>query len=331
MKEKNIARYSKVFLVINTSFFGDTILTNELCRNIKKNEPQALVVFVANKPFADVARHMDSVDAVWVYDKRGEHKGIKGIYRFWKQHRGAYRIDVSFVIYGNERGILLSKLLGAKKIYSDQNRLPFSLLVDNDKLDYGNIVHIEDKNAYLYESYSQKPFDVMRMVYHVPQEAKAAVEPFLRDKKNLIAINPVTKRIEKDLRVDMVTELIDRLCRENMTPIILGVGADGRRYWESLPERTKKLAVNTVDRFTISELAAVLEACDALVTADTGTLHLALALDVPTVAVYYENAPQWLAKWAPRSIYRHRLIADGDYRAEIVWSNLSDLLKENAE
>lgn len=328
MKEKNIANSPKTFLVINTSFFGDTILTDELCRNIKKQEPHALVIFMVNKPFAEVARHMDGVDVVWVYDKRGEHKGIKGIYRFWQQHRGQYQIDVSFVIYGNERGIVLSKWLGAKKIYSDKDGFPMNLLVDNGKIDYGNLVHIEDKNAYLYELYRQKPFEELKMKYHVPTEARRAVASFLAGKKNLIAINPVTKRVEKDLRSDMVVELVDELTAAGMTPIVLGAGADGVRYWKQLPTRTQELAINTIDRFTIPELGAVLKACDALITADTGTLHLALALDVPTVAVYYENRPEWLAKWAPKAIYRHRLVADGDWSAQTILANLLDLLKE---
>ncbi len=327
---KQTVANKKVFLVVSTSFFGDTILTDELCRNIKYYEPNSWVIVMANKPFVDVARYMDGVDEVWCCDKRGEHKKIKGIRRFVQEHKNRYEIEASFIIYGNERGIIISKLLGAKKIYSDRMKFPIKLCLANGRIDYGDLSHIEDKNAYLYSLYSQQPVKELKMCYRVPQEAKRVVDDFLAGRQKLIGINPVTKRVEKDLRVDMVVELVDKIHAAGMTPVLLGAGADGVRYRDSLPERTQKLLLDTVNRFTIPELGAMLERCDGIVTADTGTLHLALSLDVPVVAVYYENDPAWLAKWAPKPIYRHRLVADGDWSADAVWANLTNLLKECA-
>lgn len=105
----------KTFLVYNTSYFGDTILTDALCRNLKRLYPESRLVFVSNKPFTDISRYMDGVDEVWTYDKWGIHKGLAGWYKFYKEHKNQHVFDAAFVIYGNERGILLSKFLGAKK------------------------------------------------------------------------------------------------------------------------------------------------------------------------------------------------------------------------
>lgn len=58
----------KTFLVYNTSYFGDTILTDALCRNLKRLYPESRLVFVSNKPFTDISRYMDGVDEVWTYD-----------------------------------------------------------------------------------------------------------------------------------------------------------------------------------------------------------------------------------------------------------------------
>lgn len=64
----------KTFLVYNTSFFGDMILTNPLCRQLKRVYPHSHLVFISDKTYADVARYMDGVDEVWIYDK---HKNTK--------------------------------------------------------------------------------------------------------------------------------------------------------------------------------------------------------------------------------------------------------------
>lgn len=60
----------KFFLVINTAYFGDTILTDALVRNIKTQFTDSYIVFVANKQFFEVARYMDGVDETWAYDKK---------------------------------------------------------------------------------------------------------------------------------------------------------------------------------------------------------------------------------------------------------------------
>ena len=190
----------KTFLVYNTSYFGDTILTDGLCRNLKRIYPDSRLIFVANKPFADVARYMDGIDEVWIYDKWDKHKGIHGWYTFYKEHKNRYSFDASFVIYGNERGIILSKLLGAKKIYADNRHGYVRLFLDNGKINYGSWIHIQDKHAYLSELYSDLPMESMPIKYHVPEESFRYVDTVLLKNisKPVIAINPVTKRKEKD-------------------------------------------------------------------------------------------------------------------------------------
>ena len=97
----------KTFLVYNTSYFGDTILTDALCRNLKR--------------------------------------------LYYKEHKNQYVFDAAFVIYGNERGILLSKFLGAKKIYADNRHAIVRLLLSNGKINYGKWIHVQDRHAYLAE------------------------------------------------------------------------------------------------------------------------------------------------------------------------------------
>ena len=72
-----------------------------------------------------------------------------------------------FVIYGNERGILLSKFLGAKKIYADNRHAIVRLLLSNGKINYGKWIHVQDRHAYLAELYAGKPMESMKIRYHV--------------------------------------------------------------------------------------------------------------------------------------------------------------------
>jgi heptosyltransferase-2 len=50
--------------------------------------------------------------------------------------------------------------------------------------------------------------------------------------------------------------------------------------------------IDTTGRLSLGETAALIEACDLFVTNDTGPMHLAFALDVPTVAIFGPTDPR---------------------------------------
>ena len=60
----------KVFLVFNTACFGDVLLCNPLCQNIKNIWPNSKVIFICDKNFKDVAKYQKGVDDVVIYDKK---------------------------------------------------------------------------------------------------------------------------------------------------------------------------------------------------------------------------------------------------------------------
>ena len=72
----------KTFLVINLSCFGDILLTNSLCQNIKILYPNSKVIFCVDKPFEEVAKYQKDVDEVMVFDKRGKDKGLINLAKY---------------------------------------------------------------------------------------------------------------------------------------------------------------------------------------------------------------------------------------------------------
>ena len=319
----------KTFLVYNTSFFGDMILTNPLCRQLKRVYPHSHLVFISDKTYADVARYMDGVDEVWIYDKHKKHKGIIGFYNFYKEHKNAYSFDAAFIIYGNERGIFLSKLLGAKKIYADSTHKYVHRLLDNPPINYGKWYQIQDQNTYLAELYTQVPTESLPMKYHVPEEAFAYVDSILLKDihKPIVALNPITKNKEKDLKRDMLIPLIELITKASMMPVIIGTGKELESYYESLPEHTKEKTLNLINKTTVPQLAAFLKRTKVLISADTGTAHFALALDVPVVDIFYRKNKESLRIWAPKNFYRHKVLSAGDdFSAENLWKNALELI-----
>ena len=66
--------------------------------------------------------------------------------------------------------------------------------------------------------------------------------------------------------------------------------------------------INLVDKTSISELGALLTKCKCLISVDTGTMHLGLAVNVPTVCLFYISTQEHLNAWAPTKIYNCKVI-----------------------
>ncbi|BDQ33020.1 glycosyltransferase family 9 protein [Pseudodesulfovibrio portus] len=80
--------------------------------------------------------------------------------------------------------------------------------------------------------------------------------------------------------------------REGLVPVLLGTKAEaplGERFAAAVDFPL----VNLIGRTSLTGLAGVLVRCRALVTNDTGTMHLAAGLGVPTCAVFLATAQPW--------------------------------------
>lgn len=320
----------KNFLVMNTSFFGDTLLSGPLCQALKAAYPESYLYFVANAPFADAARYMQGVDAVLPYDKKKQHKGIGGAWRFYKAIREKLPpIDAAFVIYGNERNIILAKLLGAAEIYSDNNGLIRGLLT-NGKISYGQLTHVQDKNLFLSTLYTKAAFEALPMRYIPPVTAMEKAAVLLREQgiiptAGLTAVCTTSKRAEKDMPVLECGRLINLLRESGRIPLLVGAGEVAEQYRDVLRKQVGTAFVDFTGRTSIPVLAAVLQKCTGLISVDTGTLHLGLSVGVPTVAVYYLNEPAHLAAWAPKKLYTHILMTEPEISAAAMLAQLQKI------
>lgn len=122
------------FVIINSYFIGDILLTNSLVQNIKRLFPDSKVVSLTSPKLVDIAKYQEGVDDVIVWDRKGEHKSFINMLKFaWEfPYKDIY---ACFPIYGLDRPVMLSRLLGAKYVLAPRNGF-FSKFLRNSKYKY---------------------------------------------------------------------------------------------------------------------------------------------------------------------------------------------------
>lgn len=318
--------YKKVFLVINLSYFGDVLLTNSLCQNIKLNYPDSKIVFLVNKPFEEAAKYQKDVDEVLVFDKNGEHKGLFGLFRFVKNCKYKNNIYASFIIYGNDRGILLSYLLNAKKrVAGFESNLKFLL---TDLFYHDKQVYVQDINSGFISVLTNKKAEIVPIRYNSNVDDDFCKQFYNQYKNNeIIGLCCVSKQKAKDMPLETAAKIIQMANDDNKTVLLFGAGSECRVFADALKKRGCLNFVDLTNVTTISQLAWIMNMCQSVISVDTGTMHLACAVGVPVTAVFYK--PETTKQWAPReNLYKSVVVCD-DYSAENIYKKSQMILRND--
>lgn len=284
---------NKTFLIFNTACFGDVLLCNSLIQNIKLIYPSSKVIFIVDKPFFEAAKYQKGVDEVVVFDKKGKHKGIFGLFKFIKEFefKNAF---VSIVTYKNERNRLISKLLGAK------------FIVEAKKCD--NKTKMQFAILNLLKEITNKPLKNLPLIYETEDDIPLKFKDLISKNKKYITLCTLTKQKYKDMPEDTAIELIKKINQTDYKVIFTGKGDLAKEYSKKL----KEAGCNFIDlqnQTTILELAKVIKNSKCLISVDTGTMHLGYSSSIPVVAVFYEQNVSQI--WAPdEKLYKSILIED---------------------
>ena len=323
------SKNQEIFLIINLSYFGDVLLTNTLCQNIKLNYPDSKVVLLTDKPFYEAAKYQYCVDEAIYFDKKGENKGLLGLLKFVIGCKYKNKIYASFIMYDNERGILISTLLNSRKRISGPNKIFKWLLTDIHWERKNELVHMQDINGDFIRTLTGKNGEILPIKYQPNQENDELIEKIKKQfsEKEIIGLCTVSKQKAKDMPVDTAIEIINKLASQDKTVFYFGAGKECRDYANELKKRGCRNFVDLTNVTTISQLAGIMQICKAVISIDTGTMHLSYATGVPTVCIFYKT--EMIEKWAPRkSLYPHTIIIDKNYTAENICNKTIELINK---
>ncbi len=298
----------KTFLVFNTACFGDVLLCNPLCQNIKKIFPESKVIFVCNKNFKDAAIYQKCVDEIIVYDKKGEHKGFWGLIKFIKyfKYKKPY---ASFITYKNEQNFLVAKLL--------KSRFVFMGGLNKD------VIATQLKHIKLLQPLTNKKIINLPMKYDLPVDIKNQAKEFLGDKEYIV-LSATSKREAKNIPVSTSIELIQEINRKtNLKVVFVGAGESALKYSKDLKQAGCEF-VDLINKTSIPELGAVLKESKCLISVDTGTLHFGCSLNVAAVAVFFED--DHVPLWAPNPELYNSILVDKQQSAENIFKALKTMI-----
>ena len=281
------------YVIYQTAFIGDIILATSMVKTIRDIDTYAGIFFVTTPVGKEILLNNDNIEEVIVYDKRSRDKGITGIINIANEIKrrttGSETIFIS--PHRFTRASVVGVLSGSKKRIGFSNS-SLSFLYNRD-VPYRFGIHEVERN-----------FELLRAVFDdIGNRNPGRPELFPTDEdyskvremvysqtgadRRIVSIAPGSVWPTKRWPFERFHQLILLLRNKGIYVILLG-GKEDQQMCESL---SGDCALNLAGRLSILESAAAISLSKAVVTNDSAPLHIASAMNIPTIAIFGATTP----------------------------------------
>ncbi len=282
------------YIIFQTAFLGDIILSASMIKTIKQLDPQGKIIFITTPAGKTILHNDKRIHKIIVYDKQARDKGIIALMRKVKEVKKITAGDESVFISPHRflRASLFGYLSGAK-IRAGFKVSSLSFLY-NRRVSYRFGIHEVYRNfgllrAVFGDRLMNNTADRPELFPHEDdyERVKNIIYNFFLPVNKILAIAPGSVWSTKRWPYENFKELIQMLRRNDFLILLIG-GKEDMRLCEAL---TSDDILNLSGELTMLESAAAISLCKALVTNDSAPLHIASAMNIPTVAIFGATTP----------------------------------------
>jgi heptosyltransferase-2 len=291
-------------LVIQTSFLGDLVLTTPLLAELATRGPVDVVVTPGGAP---LLAHHPAVRDVIIFDKRGAHAGLPGLWRFGRGLRtradgSARTIDAAYLAQGSLRSAALARITGARAVVGFDSSGGRALYTE--RVHYDRTQHHAERLWRLAVGNSEPVPDAERIRprLYPGEDERAVVDDLLRQApwgdRPFLALAPGS--IWGTKRWPAFPGLAAAL-RDRYRLVVIGGKDDAPLAAEIVRAAGAEHVLDTTGRLTLLASAELIRRCAALVTNDSAPQHLASAVGTPTLTIFGPTVPAFgFGPLAPR-------------------------------
>lgn len=282
--------------VIKPSSLGDIVQSLPILAVLRHRFPRARISWIANKPYVSFLSAIPQIDEVIPFDrellKRSRWAVWKPIVQFGRD-LARRRFDLAIDLQGLLRSGLMCWMTGAPK------RLGLTSAREGSSFFYTDLADDLPRDQLAVDRYWKvaELFGVGHLEKEFPLGLTSEERAWAREavsglQRPLLGINAGARWVTKRWPASSFAESANRALGGRPGNAVL-LGGPGEE--EMATEVQNKLTMpsrNFCGKLTLRQLAALLEQCDRVLTNDSGPMHLAAALGVPTVSLFTCTIPE---------------------------------------
>lgn len=276
------------WLIIQTAFLGDVVLTLPLIEKINKVDSSPQILFITRPEATTIIETAKGIQQVLSFDKRKSAKGISGWYRMLKTIHN-FQPDITIVPHRSLRSVSLAALSRSKYRIGYDRAVPFP-----------GLTH---RIPYRYNAHETAR--LLDLLYPVTNELGVPTPPRIRlTDQDIEKVDSLTEQITKPMIAiapgavwetkkypTHYYEKLASLLNEQSYSIITVGGSMDIEICEMVAKAGK--GISFAGKLAPRESAAMIAKSVLLITNDSAPLHLAQGVDTPTIAIFGATVPSF--------------------------------------
>lgn len=264
-------------LVVRFSSIGDVVLTTPVVRCIAEQLPGAEIHFITKRAFVPLLEGNPHISRIIPIDK-----SVKEVL----QDLRSQKYDAVIDLHRNVRTMRLKTALG-RRSYTFPKKNVAKFLLTRFKWNRMPDMHVVDRYFEAVKPLGVKSDLLSCELFLGPGDRVAIAEEGLREKE-FVSVAMGTQFATKQMPVELMVKVLGGF---PLPVVLLGGPGDVERAAELKELLKEQKIVDYCGKITIRQSADVLRQSAALLSGDTGLMHLATAFGIPIVSVWGNTVP----------------------------------------
>jgi lipopolysaccharide heptosyltransferase I len=284
-------------LIIKLRAIGDVVMATPVIENLRAQFPEAHIAFLTEDTSAEIIEDNSFLDEVIVIERRQWKNApflsaLKDQLQFYRTLH-AKKFDLVFDLFGNPRSAVLSLISGAPTRVGFNfrfRRFCYTKVVTPR----GGEVHEVEFNLDALKALDI-PIVSRQLRMDLSEEAIHAAQNWINSRRSnnnkIIGLNPGGGWQIKRWPPAYFAELADELVKLYDVQVLLFWGPGEEQIVDSILRLTKE-KIHLVPDSTLKELGGFISCCHLIISNDSGPMHMATALKIPTIGIYGPTNPE---------------------------------------
>lgn len=294
MYSSALDREIRSIAIVMLSAIGDAMHVLPVANALKRADPGLRITWIVQPVPHRLVYNHPAIDDFVLFHRRsglgmwGEYRQVLGQLRTRK-----FDVAIGLQVY-LKAGLLLGGVKADVKLGFDRRRArDMNWLFSTHRLEAHAPQHVQDQYFEFVRFLGVDPHPVRWGLVLTPEERRAQTEYFRGKKRPVCAFVVGTSKREKNWPADRYAELIEIAAADlGFEPLIIGGPSTVEREAARVIQASVRLPLQSELGNDLRRLLYLIDGSAAVVSPDTGPLHIARALDVPVVGLYGYTNPR---------------------------------------
>lgn len=288
----NLKKNDAVIVISNTAL-GDTLLSTPAIKSLKKSFPYIKVVAIFKKAFSILFYNFKYIDEIIEYD--GNYKNFFSTIKKIKK----YNPKLALIFHSNgPQDIQLCVLSGCKYILKHPTKSNLKHFLSYDFIKKNQ--HTIEDRLDLIRIIGGKNIDT---TMEISQLQNLKLEKKFKQYKNFIGLQIGAADVYKMWPIENFIEIVKYLIKQGKKIVITGIDKE-KKLGEMIVKECGENIINMCGKTPINELPYLIKNLKLLITNDTGTMHLSIALKIPTISLFAATNPKGIGPYQDSNIHK---------------------------